>query len=186
MSTAKISQLPNIGTIHDVDLIEISQNKGSYYTSSNATCGQLITYLSSFINPTSSFLDTGSTYPITSSWANNVATSSFAMTSSYLIYPSVTLTIINNSIIPLISIQNTTYNSIFVTYILNDNQNFRAGNVVVLYNTQSAILTETSTTDIGDSSGLTFSASLSASNVNLLAVNSSNNNYSVKYHLDVL
>lgn len=140
-------------------------------------------------------LVTGSTYPITSSWANNsinsnnaqtATTASFAVTSSYLIYPSVTLTAASASTISLISVSNNIYNSIFVAYTLNDLQNFRAGNIVVLYNTQSAVLAEHSTTDLGDSSGLTFSASLSASNVNLLAINGSGRDFSVKYHFDVL
>lgn len=134
----------------------------------------------------------GGTYPITaswaqtSSWAQNAVTASFALTSSYLIYPSVTLTAFSSSTTKLISISNNIYNSIFVTYFLNDTQNFRAGNVVVLYNTQSTVMTETSTTDLGDSSGLTLSASLSASSVNLLAINATANNYTVKYHFDVL
>ena len=113
-------------------------------------------------------------------------TSSFSNTSSYLIYSSVTVQAPSGSTISLITVPNSIYNSMFVTYFLNDTQNFRAGNVVVLYTIQSAILTETSTTDIGDSSGLTISASLNASNVNLLAINGTTNNYTIKYHFDVL
>lgn len=48
MPSAKISQLPNIGIIHDSDLMEISQNLGSYFTSSNATFSQITNYLDQY------------------------------------------------------------------------------------------------------------------------------------------
>lgn len=116
----------------------------------------------------------------------NSISASVALTASYLVYPSGIITATNNDTTSLISISDSIYNSMFVSYVLNDTQNFRAGNIVVLYTTSSAVLNETCTTDIGNSDGVQFSASLSASNVNLLVMNGTNQNYSVKYHYDVL
>ncbi len=123
---------------------------------------------------------------ISSSWASSSLSSSFALTASYAVYPASIVSVPNNATSSIISILNSIYNSMFVNYVLTDTQNFRAGNIVVLYTTSSTVLTETCTTDIGNSDGLHFSASLSASYVNLLVVNTTNSDYSVKYHYDTL
>lgn len=155
-------------------------------------------------------LATGSDYPITASWADNVVSSSFSQTASYvlstlisisssyattasmavsasyLIYPSQIVTVNAGSTGSLLVITASTYNSVFMSYILNDFQNFRAGNVVVLYTTSSTVWTETCTSDIGNSDNLKLSASLSASFLTVYAVNSGTTNYNVKYHYDLM
>lgn len=125
-------------------------------------------------------LTTGSTYPITASWAIN------AVTSSYLIYPSSLKTAGNNATTPLIFQTSSVNNSIFINYTLNDGANFRAGNVVVLYNTSSVNLAETTTTDIGDSSGLSIIANINNTFVTVSAVNGTGTNFTIKYHYDNL
>jgi len=125
-------------------------------------------------------LFTGSTYEITSSWANN------AVTASYLIYPSSLVTANNNTTTSLILQTSSVNNGIFINYILNDGGNFRAGNVVVIYNTSSVNLAETTTTDIGDSGGLTIRANISNTFVTVSAVNNTPNNFNIKYHYDIL
>jgi len=137
---------------------------------------------------TSSLADTAS-YAGTASYAETASytnTSSFALTASYAVYSATVINAINNTTTSIISNPNTIYTSMFVNYVLTDSQNFRAGNIVVLYTTSSAVLSEICTTDIGNSNGLQFSASISASFVNLLVVNNTNTDYSVKYHYDVL
>jgi len=77
-------------------------------------------------------------------------------------------------------------NGVFINYTLKDGGNFRAGNVVVLYNTNSANLTETTTTDIGDSSGLKIQAVVANTFVTVSAVNNTSINFDIKYHYDIL
>jgi hypothetical protein len=137
-------------------------------------------------------MSTGSHYPITASWADNVisasysTTASLAISASYLIYPSQTINVNSGSTGSLLSVTSSIYNSVFISYILTDFQNFRAGNVVLLYTTTSTVWVETSTTDIGNSDGLKLSASLSASFLNVYAVNAGIASYNVKYHYDLM
>lgn len=125
-------------------------------------------------------------YSTTASTALTSISASSAVTASYTVYSATVITATNNTTTSIISNPNTIYSSMFVNYVLTDTQNYRAGNIVVLYTTSSAVLSETCTTDIGNSNGLQFSASISASFVNLLVVNSTPNDYSIKYHYDVL
>jgi len=73
-----------------------------------------------------------------------------------------------------------------VSYILTDSQNYRAGNIVVLYTPTTAVLTEACTTDIGNSDKVIFSASVDMTNVNLMVTNNSETDYSIKYHHNIL
>jgi len=152
-------------------------------TSSNAVSSSYAVTASFSLNAGQSSgttLFTGSTYEITSSWANN------AVTASYLIYPSSLVTANNNTTTSLILQTSSVNNGIFINYILNDGGNFRAGNVVVIYNTSSVNLAETTTTDIGDSGGLTIRANISNTFVTVSAVNNTPNNFNIKYHYDIL
>lgn len=137
---------------------------------------------------TASLMGTSSV-AVTASYVSSASfstSSSYALTASFVDYSTVVVNATNNATTSIVSIPNTIYNSMFVNYVLTDTQNFRAGNIVVLYTTASALLTEFCTTDIGNSNGIQFSASISQSFVNLSAVNSNGNTYSVKYHLNVL
>jgi len=125
-------------------------------------------------------LITGSTYPITSSWSNN------AITASYLIYPSSLVLAPTNGTVSIVQQTASLFNSIFINYNTNDGRNFRAGQVVVIYNTSSANLNETTTIDIGNSTGLTIVTNVSNSFVNVLASNATANNYNIKFHYDIL
>jgi hypothetical protein len=147
--------------------------------SGNISCSVIT---ASFLLGTSSLAISSST-SISASYA---LSASSALTSSYVIYSTTITNAINNATTSIISIPNTIYSSIFVNYVLTDSQNFRAGNIVVLYTTSSAVLSETSTTDIGNSNELQFSASISSSFVQLLAINNTNDDFSIKYHYEVL
>jgi hypothetical protein len=119
-------------------------------------------------------LTTGSTYPITSSWSNNT------------IYQTNNVTCNSNTTTSILQQTSSIYNSIFVNYVLTDGGNYRAGNVVVLYTTSSITMDEICTSDIGDSNKLSLTADISNSFVRVLGINTSLNNYNVKYHYDTL
>lgn len=131
-------------------------------------------------------------YSVSSSWASSSlsssvsVSSSYAVTSSYLIYPSSLVSVAGNATTSFILQTSSINNGIFINYTMNDGGNFRAGNVVVLYNTNSVNLAETTTTDIGNSSGLTIQANISNTFVTVSAVNNTSNNFNIKYHYDVL
>lgn len=126
---------------------------------------------------------------LSASWASSSISSSYALnsqTASYLVYPSSFVLVSGTSTSSLILQTSSINNSIFINYTLNDGENFRAGNVVVLYNTGSVNLTETTTTDIGDSSGLIITTNISNTFVTVSAVNNTSNVFNIKYHYDVL
>jgi hypothetical protein len=91
-----------------------------------------------------------------------------------------------NSTTVLFQYPNNINNSVFVKYMLNDSVNYRAGNVVVIYTTASIKLTETSTTDIGDTTSIVLNADISASTMRIFAVNNSNNDFNIKCQFDIL
>lgn len=165
-----------------------SSSLSSSYSNSSSyalSASYALNSLSASYSLSSSYARTAS-FSVTASNALLSLSASSALTSSYVVYSTNTIIAINNDTSSIISIFNTIYSSIFVNYVLTDTQNFRAGNIVILYTTSSAVLSETSTADIGDSNGLQFSASLSSSFVQLLAVNSTNDDFSIKYHYEVL
>ena len=73
-----------------------------------------------------------------------------------------------------------------MNYILSSGQNYRAGSVMVLYTTASSVNTEVSTTDIGNTDGVTFMVTMSNTFVSVSVANATANNFNVKYHYDIL
>ena len=122
-------------------------------------------------------LFTGSLYEITAS---------HSLTSSFTPYAKDTKSVLNSTTSSLLSVPFNSYNSIFVNYMINDGSNFRAGNVVVIYTTESLRLTEVCTTDIGNSDGFTVDAEISGTWVNLYAINDTSEDYTFNYHYDVI
>jgi len=126
---------------------------------------------------------------ISASWASSSLSSSYSetsKTSSYTVYSSTTIISINNTTTSLFQQPNTIYSGIFLNYIVKDGVNYRAGNIVTVYNTESVKHNETTTTDIGDSTGLNLSAVMSGSYVEVIVVNNTINNFDVKYHYEIL
>jgi hypothetical protein len=146
----------------------------SYYSYYNVT--QSLTIVSSASFASSS---------LSSSWATNAVSSSYALSSSYSVYRAITTNLPGNTTTSIFSQTSSIYNSIFVNYVLTDAANFRAGNIVVLYTTASTVLTEVCTRDIGTTQ-VSFDAELSASFVNVKAMNADPQTYSLRYHLEVL
>jgi hypothetical protein len=62
------------------------------------------------------------------------------------------------------------YNSAFYKYSIKNGSNARAGEVTAVWNNSSIVYKESTTTDIGNTSDLTFNVTLQGSNVKLNAV----------------
>ena len=63
----------------------------------------------------------------------------------------------------------TGYNGAFFDYTVNNGTSLRAGNIMAITNNTSVQYTETSTNDIGNTSGLTFSMTVSGGQAILVA-----------------
>jgi hypothetical protein len=67
------------------------------------------------------------------------------------------------------SIPTSAYTGTFIDYTVNNGLNLRAGNIMSVFNASNIRFTETSTLDIGNTSGITFSMIISGSNAALQA-----------------
>jgi hypothetical protein len=77
------------------------------------------------------------------------------------------------------SVPTSLYNGAFYDYTISNASNLRAGNIMVVFSTASVQFSETSTLDIGTTSGVTFSVVISGSNA-VLRVATSTNGWTVK------
>jgi hypothetical protein len=77
------------------------------------------------------------------------------------------------------SVPTSLYNGAFYDYTISNASNLRAGNIMAVFSTASVQFSETSTLDIGTTSGVTFSVVISGSNA-VLRVATSTNNWIVK------
>lgn len=132
-------------------------------------------------------LFTGSTYPITASWAvtaSNAVTSSFAITASSLpglLFSNASiLTSTTQSDIVVIQRPTGSLNAAFFDFVVMSGSNSKAGTIFGNWITNSISYTQFVTTDIGNTSQVTLSLFLTASNVQLLANASTTLNWMVK------
>jgi hypothetical protein len=77
------------------------------------------------------------------------------------------------------SIPTSAYTGAFFDYTVSDGTNLRAGNIMSIWSGTSVNFTETSTTDFGDTSGLTFNMVVSSGNV-ILRTSGTTGNWTVK------
>ena len=162
------------GTVGSIERLRI-RDDGNIFLSGSITASLFIGNLQG--NSTSA------SYVLSASYApgNPTISSSYAVTSSYAITNIITQTLNNNTTTSFYDQPHSIYNGVFINYVLMDGSNFRAGNIVVVYNTSSVKFNETCTTDIGNNDGLNISASISASRIVLSAANSNGNSYTMKY-----
>jgi hypothetical protein len=73
------------------------------------------------------------------------------------------------------SINKSTYTGAFIEYTLTKNTDARAGSIMSVWSGTTASYTETSTTDIGVTTDVTFIVSATGSNAVITASSSSNN-----------
>lgn len=77
------------------------------------------------------------------------------------------------------SIPTSAYTGAFFDYTINDGSNMRAGNIMSIWSGTSVNFTETTTTDFGNTSGLTFNMSVSSGNA-ILEASAVTSNWVVK------
>jgi hypothetical protein len=90
--------------------------------------------------------------------------------------------------VSLISILAAGYEAMFVDYIIYDStkSNKRAGSLRLNWNSSQVVLDETSTGDIGNTSGYVFTAAINGSNVQLIASNSTGQTMQIIYQYKLL
>ena len=90
--------------------------------------------------------------------------------------------------VSLISVLAAGYEAMFVDYIIYDStkSNKRAGSLRLNWNSSQVVLDETSTGDIGDTSGYVFTAAINGSNVQLIASNSTGQTMQIIYQYKLL
>lgn len=186
-------------TIADVSLISDQALTSSYAGTASVLLGSII---SSSYSLTSSFslnggglsIGTGSTYPITSSWSGNSLTASFidfipatasnSITSSYLNgFPFDTTTLITNQTASnIIVLQRLTgsYNSGFFNYTVFSSSNLRSGQVISGWLNNTTSFTDVTIADIGNTSQVSMSVSISQSYVQLIINTQLTNNWTIK------
>jgi len=83
------------------------------------------------------------------------------------------------------SLSGTTYGGVIVDYIAftTDRTNQRTGTVRVTANSTTALLAESSTTDIGNTDDIVFSTSVSAGNFSLVVDNNTGSTIRIVYHI---
>lgn len=114
----------------------------------------------------------------TSSWAINASTASYA---NQFNVNGTDLTTQTNSDVDIgtetvATISTSSFSSAFFDYYVQDGTNYRAGTVSSVWNTSGAVrYTDVSTTDIGNTSGLSFAVILTNSTASLQATATSNN-----------
>ena len=87
--------------------------------------------------------------------------------------------IVNSGSTNLYSIPVSAYTGAFYDYTVSDASNARAGNIMAIFSGTSVQYTETSTLDIGSTTGVTFSVAISSGNA-VLSVSATTNNWTVK------
>lgn len=77
------------------------------------------------------------------------------------------------------------YTGAFFDYTINDGTNLRGGNIMSIWNPSTVQFTDNSTSDIGNTSGLTFNMTISGSNV-ILRTSATTSNWDVKTIIRVI
>lgn len=75
----------------------------------------------------------------------------------------------------IITVSTLTHDSAFFDYVVNDGTNYRAGTVMSVWDGSSVQYNDNSTSDIGNTSGVTMSVDISGTNARLRATVTSNN-----------
>ena len=68
-----------------------------------------------------------------------------------------------------------TYQAVFFDYVIKNGTNLRAGTVTAVHDGSNVEFTDTSTKDLGNTSGVTLSVDISGTNLRLRATTTSNN-----------
>ena len=135
-------------------------------------------------------LFTASTYQITSSWASQSLSSSLSTTSSYsfisenvsgFIFDNISTTVVITGS-PVVFFQKVTssFNTTFFDYSLVSGSNQRAGIMFGSWNNNLISFTEQTTVDIGDTSTVSMSLSISSSQIQFIVQSQNTSNWNIK------
>lgn len=187
-SYATTATLATVALVADQTLSASVADTASYVvhavSSSNALTASFL--LGSIASATFALSASWASQSLSASVSTNSTSASYAITASYVAPNSFNVNILNNSTSSILEQIASIYNGLFIQYVLNDGVNLRAGNFVAVYTTASVKFTETSTTDIGNNDGVSLSASISASSILVVAMNSTDATYAMKYSLTTL
>lgn len=190
MADVKISQLPEVASVSSGDIMPLVasgvtskiqvQNFGASITASVAISSSYAITASYALNAGEG---TGQGFPFTGSAlisGSLIITGSIYTSNEVNINSTVLNTQINSDvdtgIETVASISTSSFSSAFFDYYIQDGINYRAGTVSSVWNTSGAVrYTDVSTTDIGNTSGLTFAVVLTNSTASLQATSTSDN-----------
>lgn len=108
----------------------------------------------------------GGSYNISSSWASSSLSASYAPNNNSLIYGSIITSIINTNILVL-EVATSSF-GYFFNYTAISESNARAGQIFGINNGGTVTYTEVTTTDIGNTSGVTMSLDINSNKIQLL------------------
>jgi hypothetical protein len=163
-STASGSTLTVVGSGSTQPIFTVQGSSGELFSVTDSLIGSLFS-----VNDISGL-------PILEVFSNNTV-----LMGTYLA-PSLNTTSIvtpNSGTTTVYTIPQSAYTGAFFEYTVSDGINLRAGNIMSIWSGVTVNFTETQTTDIGSTSGLTFTMSANTSNV-ILQTSATTNNWIVK------
>jgi hypothetical protein len=163
-STASGSTLTVVGSGSTQPIFTVQGSSGELFSVTDSLIGSLFS-----VNDISGL-------PILEVFSNNTV-----LMGTYLA-PSLNTTSIvtaNSGTTTVYTIPQSAYTGAFFEYTVSDGINLRAGNIMSVWRGTTVNFTETQTTDIGSTSGLTFTMSANTSNV-ILQTSATTNNFIVK------
>jgi hypothetical protein len=93
--------------------------------------------------------------------------------------PSTTIVVTSVGANTILSTPTASYNGVIYNYVATSASNARGGTIMAIWNTSSIVFDEVATTDIGLTSGVSFTASLSVVNT-VLTANTLSSNWTIK------
>jgi hypothetical protein len=137
---------------------------------------------SSFASTGNNFVGTGTTY------LNNLDLATQGSTVASVTTTTGSLILDGSTDLTLISAGVDSAEAMFIDYVLYDlaKNNKRAGNLRLTWNTSTTVFDETSTIDIGDTSGFVFTVDNNGSDAKLLATNNVGEDISLIYEYKLL
>jgi hypothetical protein len=154
-----------------------SYNSISSSYSLSASYGISSSYSNNSNSSSYSLNSNSSSYSLNSATASISNTSSFALNGTYNNLSTVTTI---GSLYELVVTPTGSYDNAFFDYGIKSGSNSRCGTVFGCWNDNNMVYTEYTTVDIGNTTQITMSMDISASNVRLLAIANTTNNWSIK------
>jgi hypothetical protein len=159
----------NSSSYSDSSSYSLNSTSASYALSSS--------YSDTSISASYALNSDSASYSLNSVTASIASTASFALNGTY--NNSSTVTTIG-SLYELVVTPTGSYDNAFFDYGIKSGSNSRCGTIFGCWNDNNVIYTEYTTVDIGNTTQITMSMDISASNIRLLAIANTTNNWSIK------